>query len=86
MHLAKLEGDNTNVEFLNCSQGRDALRTVTKSIAAKCKDVKVRQKNDLDDLLASHRDGGDLRRKHSGSRVLLGRDGDLGARVARAQQ
>ena len=35
MLMAKLEGDNTNVQFLNCSQGRDALRAVTKSIAAK---------------------------------------------------
>ena len=41
--MAKLEGDITNVEFVNCSQRRDALRTVTKSVAAKGMDVKAWQ-------------------------------------------
>ena len=50
--MAKLEVDNTNVEFLNCRQTPDALRIVTKGIAAKGKDVKVRQKQSPFDLLA----------------------------------
>ena len=35
--MAKLEVDNTNVEFLNCSQLPDAVRTATNRIAAKGK-------------------------------------------------
>ena len=59
--MAKLECDNANVEFLNCRQRRDVLRKVTKSIAAKGKDVKVCQTKYPYDMLALHRESVVLR-------------------------